>query len=366
MIFGKYSNLELIKLLESATEIFRNKKYYGRDHVEKYIGYGIHRSGFYGIKEGNDLTGLALNRTTFNQSSDVEIVIEGFVELSKPPVNNGSGGIVYTGYGLLEVNDLVIYDGRAGGGGSGTFINDIPVVLPIGKSLGKYVNGDIIPAAGKTFEEVLNDVAQDFLAPAFTSFSISQPSPIEVGATISGLKTFTWATSESANVEPDTISIEDSVVLGSGLSNDGTEDLTITTQTLTSAGSQTFIIRGEDTQGGNFSRNTSVVWQWRRYYGKDASTGPLNETQIEALPNTGLASGFSGNYSFPAGAGYAYFAFPMAWGTATTFKDTSTNLDVAMEPLYTVSVTNAEGISHTYNVHRSTNLLNGAITIGVS
>jgi len=371
MIFGKYSNIELIKILESATELFRNKKYYTKDHVEKYIGYTIHKSGFYGLKEGAELVGLNLNRTIFNQPTDVEIVIEGHVDLERIPANQGTGNIVYTGFGVLVVDDVVVYDGRAGsGGGSNIFINDIPVVLSGGKTLGKYVNGDIIPAAGKTFEEVMNDISQEFLEPTFSSFSIGQPSPLEVGASYTGVKTFSWGTSNSANVAPNTILIRDvtnAVVLGSALTNDGSEDLDVLGPIVkTTSTSHLYRIEGEDTQGGTFQINTSVVWQWRRYYGKDASAGPLNETQVEALPNNGLASGFSGNYSFPAGAGYANFAFPVAWGTATTFKDTSTNLDVAMEPLYTIMITNAEGITQTYNIHRSTNLLNGAITIGVS
>ena len=50
-----------------------------------------------------------------------------------------------------------------------TIKSDIPVVLSSGRSLGKYVNGDTIPSAGKTFEEVLNDMSQEFLEPTFSS-----------------------------------------------------------------------------------------------------------------------------------------------------------------------------------------------------
>ena len=53
-------------------------------------------------------------------------------------------------------------------------------------------------------------------------------------------------------------------------------------------------------------------------------------------------------------------------GTATTFKDSTTNLDVPMEAVYTVSVTNAYGITTNYNVHRTTNILGSTINIIIS
>ena len=53
-----------------------------------------------------------------------------------------------------------------------TLTTDITVVLSNGKTLGKYVTGDIIPAVGKTLEAVLRDIAREYVLPAFTSFSV--------------------------------------------------------------------------------------------------------------------------------------------------------------------------------------------------
>jgi hypothetical protein len=91
----------------------------------------------------------------------------------------------------------------------------------------------------------------------------------------------------------------------------------------------------------------------------------LVETDIESLRVGNLSSTFVGTYSFVAG-GYKYISYPSSFGTATSFKDVDTNFNVAMEAPYIISVTNTFGQTTNYNVHRTTNILGGAITIQVS
>jgi hypothetical protein len=274
-----------------------------------------------------------------------------------------SAYIVQTAFTSTDfVSDSVNFTGIAGGDSTYTGTATIPVG---GISSGtSFVNADL--------QTMMQTLLEPYQPPTFTSFSLSGYSILEVGDSIpSGAKTFLWATSQSANVEPNTIEIFDAtggdVSLGSGLANDGSESLSLASAiTKTTNTSHTFRIEGENTQAGSFSRNYNVNWQYLRFYGKEGSAGPLTEAQIEGLPSSGLASTFAGTYSIPSGAGYVYFAFPTAWGSASGFKDTSTNLDVAMEAPYTVAVTNSFGVTHNYRVHRSTNQLNGAITIQVS
>jgi hypothetical protein len=118
------------------------------------------------------------------------------------------------------------------------------------------------------------------------------------------------------------------------------------------------------------------------YYGT-SSSATLDESGIEGLTSSLLTSSETGTKSFAAG-GYKYFAWPDSFGspTATTgFKDTSTNLAVAMADSTDnaffsetengwsygeVSVTNAFGQSTTYRVYRTKNVLGGSINIQVS
>jgi hypothetical protein len=115
MKLSKITNVDTIRSIDNATELFQNEKYNSKDHVEKFIGLMIHRSGFYGRLTGDTI--LPLNRidTTFNESTDVVILIEGYVSLAKEPVNNGLGGIVYEGYGTLVVGGGIKYGGSIGG-----------------------------------------------------------------------------------------------------------------------------------------------------------------------------------------------------------------------------------------------------------
>ena len=46
-----------------------------------------------------------------------------------------------------------------------TFAADVLVSLPFGKTVGRFISGDTIPAAGKTAEEVFNLIAQEPIAP---------------------------------------------------------------------------------------------------------------------------------------------------------------------------------------------------------
>jgi hypothetical protein len=62
---------------------------------------------------------------------------------------------------------------------------------------------------GKSVSQILQDMCISYQNPAFTSFGFVQTSPIEVGTVVSGTKTFTWVTSNSGNVQPNTVSILD-------------------------------------------------------------------------------------------------------------------------------------------------------------
>lgn len=229
--------------------------------------------------------------------------------------------------------------------------------------------------AGTTFnsvpvEVVLQSLLYPYQAPTFSAFSISgQSTTLEVGATVTGAnRTFAWTATNASNITANTVEIQNitggTTSLAVGLANDGTEVLSFADVTKTTATTHVWRIRATNTQTTVFTRDFTVTWQWRRFFGESVNT-TLTESEIESLRVNGLVSGFAGNYSFNAG-GYKWIAYPTVFGTATTFKDTSTNLDVPFEPPVIVSVTNAFGVVQDYRVHRTTNVLGGAITIAVS
>jgi hypothetical protein len=117
--------------------------------------------------------------------------------------------------------------------------------------------------------------------------------------------------------------------------------------------------------GAELLQPPGMNWKFKKFYGNNASAGPLAEAAIEALGTSALDSGFAGSYFF-AGGDYKYFAFPDAWGTPTSFTDDATNLNVPMEVVYQVSLTNAFAVAEDYNIYRSTNILGGDVTINVA
>ena len=113
-----------------------------------------------------------------------------------------------------------------------TFISDINVALADGKNIGKYLNGETIPASGKTAVQVLLDLAVEYLEPFFSSFSISgESTTVEVGTTLSGSKTFVWVVDEqSGQVDYiDIYDITDSSNIATNTDNDWSEVVTINT-----------------------------------------------------------------------------------------------------------------------------------------
>lgn len=113
------------------------------------------------------------------------------------------------------------------------------------------------------------------------------------------------------------------------------------------------------------SRSASLAYASRVYSG--------NSTDSHLADLSGLAGALkanaSGTYDFTAGVNvYKYIAIPSNYANVnpdTGFIDTSTGFPVSFDSPYIIPVTNGYGHEQNYNVYRSYNKLNGAITIRV-
>jgi hypothetical protein len=228
--------------------------------------------------------------------------------------------------------------------------------------------------AGTTFSSaslttLLDGLFYPYQLPAFSSFAMTgQSTTLEVGNSTLVNPTLTWGTTNSSNVATNSIALLDvtgSATIASGLANDGSQAVTFAAITKSSATSHVLRVQGTNTNAATFTRDLTFNWYWRVYYGANVSAGPLVEADIEGLASNSLSSSFAGSYTFGTG-GYKYVCYSSALGTATSFKDSSTLLDIAMEASYTVSITNTYGVTQTYRVHRTTNVLSSAITIVVA
>ena len=242
--------------------------------------------------------------------------------------------------------------------------------------------------AGSTFNTVpLQDMWTDLLypelTPKFTSFDLAGVgTTVEVGYTIaSGAQTLNWTTSNSSFIQPNTIRLRDisgGVTFVTGSTNDGTEGVTFPVSIQkTSSTSHTWRVDANRLNTTNFYRNHSISWRWRNYFGESVNA-TLTHDQITGLTNSNLVTTEVTTYDF-VGGGYKYICYPNAFGSPNLFKDEATNLQVAMADnsdgyttlsngyyYNTISITNQYGISTTYRVYRTKNILGGAISIIVT
>jgi hypothetical protein len=266
-------------------------------------------------------------------------------------------------------------------------INTYGGASPTTTTVGGLNSGSAI--SGLTYDALFEAILVPFLYPAFSSFAFSGISTTqEVGATLSGSVTATWGTSNSGNVATNSIDIDDvgnASNLITGTANDGTQSVTLVSVTKTVVASHVWRITGTNTHPtspADFTRDLTVNWYWRRYIGTSTNT-TLTEAQIEALATQAVSSTFATTYALAAG-GYKYFVWDDTLGSPTAstgFKDTATNLAVAMadstdNAAYSnvqngwsyalVSVTNVNGVVSNKRVYRTKNILGGAINIQVS
>ena len=276
-----------------------------------------------------------------------------------------SGGFVY----LTKENFIQLIDFGAGGsGGSITYTN----LTPMPQAVGGYPAGTTFN--NQTMQQMWDGLLYIYQNPSFSSFYINAvPSNREVGAYLIGDTAannsfdFRWSTTHNSNINANSINIElvsPAHTYGSSLANDGQETISDNDIQETSVTNLTFRITGTNSHGSNFHRDTTYHFLYRYWAGSDSNTH-LDEAGIKALPLTGLKSGYAGTYSL-TGNGYKYIAFPQSWGTPNQFKDADTGFAVAMESPYTLSITNAYGITTNYNVYRTTNVIHATLNLEVS
>lgn len=282
---------------------------------------------------------------------------------------------------IVDTNEYqVSTDNPVGGGGSSIYGGESPSTVevqdfPVGTNI-----------LGLTYDELFQNIYAPYVSPLFTSFIISgQVQTLEVGETLSGSKLFAWAFSNPSNITANSMAILDvtsGVTLASSISIVSPYSVNIgTVQQIIPA---SYSWRGQATNTQSVilnSSNFTVNWYWRKYWGTSLST-TLNESQIEALTSSALASTENGSYSFLA-ADYKYFCYPDSFGSPSpaplgftlggfgvsmaSITDNAFYSNVENGWYYgLVAVTNSFGVTTNYRVYRTLNTLGAAVTITVS
>ncbi|HXJ62626.1 MAG TPA: hypothetical protein VNN79_02625, partial [Actinomycetota bacterium] len=224
-------------------------------------------------------------------------------------------------------------------------------VVGAGKSIGPSGPFPQATAAGDVLQ--LDATLQPIFGPLPTALVIN--SFARVGTTLHrvGDTVTTPAFTATYNQLPDSASIID---------NQGNASAPLTTPfasfsyahsyTKTTVTSVVYTLTATRTPGGTTTRQSSDAWAFDVYHGAAASV--TTESDIEGLTHDVLSTTRSiANWlAESTGSLYDWFCIPSSYGTPT-FTDVTTNLSVPFDNTGSVSVTNTNGVTTTYNIYRS-------------
>jgi hypothetical protein len=248
--------------------------------------------------------------------------------------------------------------------------SDISVVLPAGKSLGKYIGTATIPAIGLTLEEVIRDIALQYIIPTFsTQLSITgQSATIEIGTTLSGSKTFTWAIAVNSGVVS-TIDIYDNTdasTLLASTPNDGTQAITITSIKLNTDGAtQSWKAIAHDTGSSPSdinSNNFVITSRYIRYWGASATVitdtlitaATANRTFAETLTSNAFKTSGANTFTLVTGTTQTKMVVLLPPSIIITSVVDTTNLNANLTSNYILTqvyINDAGGTARLYNMY---------------
>jgi hypothetical protein len=223
------------------------------------------------------------------------------------------------GGGIVDINIV------GGAGGGATYLN--PDIVP--QTVGGFLAGQPAATTTLSLQEFGDKLLFPYQAPVFTSFVLSGYSTLEVGDSITaGSQTFNWSTSNSSNVEANTLDIIDvtngNTALATDIANDGSEVVTLPLINKTTATSHVFRVQAENTNTVLFNRNYTVNWRHKRYWGTHPDLSAPSDGEILAADAAGVGSGkeFSTTRvqtrnNINGGGNHIFFAFPTSFGTPT-------------------------------------------------
>jgi hypothetical protein len=255
---------------------------------------------------------------------------------------------------------------------------------PVPKEIGGIGVGTTFTTP-KTMQEMWDLLLYPYQSPAFTSFNLQGiGSSLEIGQLIGVNQTFSWSTSNSGNVNPNSILIQGYNLIPpvTGLPSNGSTGVTfngvVTRGASDGPGIRSWSIAGVNTNGVSFGATLNLRWDYRMYVGTSPNTN-LTANEITGLTEfNSVKNGFVGTYALPAG-NYKYFCFAdvLSYGTPNEWKDPSNGTNFVLFDSYPntdskgktydlVSVTNSFGQTTNYRVYRSKFTLAGAISVAIS
>jgi len=243
------------------------------------------------------------------------------------------------------------------------FPSDIVATLGPGKSFGKFTNGQTVPAAGKSAVEVITIALADYLAPVWSGqLAITgQAQTVEVGTTISGNKTFTWAVTNNSG-QVNVLDIVDATApstLATNTNNDGTEILNVGSYQLnTNGAARSYRGDAKDANNGNAiipSALFTILARFLRFFGPVAAV-PADSTAVRALSSAFQTAGASFQLNTGTVQKIFVIALPPGFTLQSVIDLDALNADITSGFVAsTITVQDAGSTNRTYNLYVMTN-----------
>ena len=234
-------------------------------------------------------------------------------------------------------------------------------------------------SAGSTFNnqtmtQMWDALLYPYQTPAFSSFARGNLlTDYDLGRPVlNGSQTFTWGTSNSVNVQANTIKIDQlfpsTVNILTGSVNDSTETINLTGEIISATSPTTipmYKITATNSKSIDFTTTISRTWKHRWYYGKNINTS-LTNAQIIDLANSNLiTAAINISLTFPSSVlpEYLYIIIPQGLGQPSDWRDSTTGCfgnNIPYSNIGSTSITNVYGVATTYNIYRSTNQITGS------
>ena len=237
---------------------------------------------------------------------------------------------------------------------------------------------------GKAFVAVADDASATYWNPAGIT-QVERPEMTslasnlyEVGQTAGETsKSVTWTTSgPDANWVAGSVGVEISDGYGTLMSGQDYDDSPVSVThpgyNFSSKDTLTFTISGQQDQGADPSRNTSIYWRNRYYYGRtgDGFTGPGltgqgfdDDISISRTSANGYTVTFN---NIEPSTNFGYILLPTADYSGTpVFRDQSTGFGWPFTLEATYTHTNAYGLGVEYGIWKTNNPFGGTLEIGV-
>ena len=201
----------------------------------------------------------------------------------------------------------------------------------------------------KALDGIIDKV--DYIKPEITSFTSTAQEVYEVGQNVSNI-VFNWTINKNITTQT--------------LTDCPLADANVRTVTYTNdiTSNKTFTLTIGDGQNTT-SKNISISFRNKIYYGSSAIPTDFNSAFILGLSNKQFATGKSGSFDITVGSNeYGFIAFPSSFGTLSSVKIGGFNTDVIS--CGTISFTNASGGTTNYNIYRTGRHSLGAITMVIN